>query len=150
MKLVLFEWITIAAMFLCTIYEWYAARFVKETGEVCGEIAWTMLAERTGVAKCSFLKKVMKKKTLSTSIPLSEGTYIVSNRFMNDVYVDASGPTVKLYLNVQKSKVYVSVLKGHISIDNRSCYANRTTRVEIHEYSRLRIMDVEVQFCRKG
>ena len=150
MKLVLFELITIGAMFLCTIYEWYATRSVKDVGEVCGEIIWTMLAERTGAAKCGFWQKVMKKKALSTSIPLSEGTYIVSNRFINDIYVEASGPIVKLYLNVQKNKVYVSVLKGHISIDNCTCYSNRTTRVEIPEYSRLRIADVEVQFCRKG
>lgn len=150
MKLVLFELITIVAMFLCTIYAWCVAGSVKDIGEASGEIIWNMFAERTGTAKNVFWKKVMKRNALGTSIALSEGTYIVSNRFANDIYVDASGPIVKLYLNVQRGKMYVSIIKGQISIDNCTCYANRTTRVEIPEYSRVRIADVEVQFCRRG
>ena len=150
MKVVLFELATIAAMFLCTIYAWCATGSVKNIGEASGEIIWNMFAERTGAAKNGFLQKVMKRNALSTSIALSEGTYIVSNRFSNDIYVDASGPIVKLYLNVQRGKVYVSIIKGHISIDNCTCYADQTTRVEIPEYSRVRIADVEVQFCRRG
>ena len=150
MRLVLFEVITIGAMFLCTIYEWYTTRFVKDTGEASGEILWTMSAERIGASKFRFWQKIMKKKVLSISVPLSEGPYIVSNGLINDIYVDSSGPVVKLYLNVQREKVYLSIMKGHISINNCTCYADRTNRFEIPEYSRIRIMDVEVQFCRKG
>ena len=150
MRLMLWELITLGAMLMCMIYEWSAIRRLKDIDADCGEIIWTMFAERTGAAKHGFWQKFIKKKSLSTSIPLSEGTFIVSNRLSGDIYVDSSGPAVKLYLNVQRGKLYVSILKGKISIDNCTCYANQTNRFELREYSSLRIADVTVQFCRKG
>lgn len=73
----------------------------------------------------------------------------MGNRLWDEIYVDSSGGTVRMYLNIQKEKMYLSVLSGSIYIDNQLYCADRSRRIEVQEYARIRISDIELKFGKR-
>ena len=149
MSIVVFQLITVGSLCLLTANEWVYLKFFGETGEDQGKITWNIISERTGTVKNSIWNIFTRKQLLQDRIGLSEGCYFMGNRRIDEIYVDSSGPRIKLYINVQRERVFLTVLKGYVSIENHTVYANDTIRLEIMEYSKIRIADIELQFSKR-
>lgn len=149
MKIVVFQVLTVGMLSLISVYEWVCFLLFGKTEEEQGEIVWNIISERIGTARKSMRNIFMNRKLLSEKIGLSEGCYFMGNRRRDEIYVDSSGPRIRLYVNVQKERVFLTVLKGHISIDSQVVYANRAARTELPDYSKIRIADIELQFMKR-
>lgn len=149
MKEVAFQILTIGSLFLFTIYECILMKSNKMK-EDNGKIVWNISSERIGVARRDFWKLIRGDRSLEANISLSEGCYILGNRWGDEIYIDSSGKRVKIYFNVQKEKIYLTVLKGRISINNHIYDANKSSRIRIMEYTRIKIQDIRVQFQRRS
>ena len=111
---------------------------------------WTMRARRVGPAKwrlCSFFARGSSEK-----IRLEEGTLIVGNRLRDECYIDDTGERVKLFLNVQRQKVLVNVLKGRAYVGGECLEADEDVdgRIEVRSGMKIELNDVELEFIRGG
>lgn len=150
MKVVVFQLLAVASLAVLAIFLWISMEFTRDGTNSDGELIWDLRVERIAAPKKKFWK-VWTEEGRQSNVSLPEGCYYCGNRrISDDIYVDSSGGTVRMYLNVQKEKLYLSVLKGNIYIDNQLYCADPSKRIEIQEYARIRISDdIEVRFNKR-
>lgn len=146
-----FELITILSLFVLTV-ALYLSGDMHRPLDVEDEsmTMWTMRARRVGPAKwrlCSFFVRGSSEK-----IRLEEGTLIVGNRLRDECYIDDTGERVKLFLNVQRQKVLVNVLKGRAYVGGECWEADEDVdgRIEVRSGMKIELNDVELEFIRGG
>ncbi len=148
MFIAMFEVITICAAIVFTVALGMSMKHTKMIDDD-REIAWYLRANRHGRARTSFRSILMSAEKLKDEVAVSEGTYCAGNRLIDDLYIDCSGQRIRLYLNVQKDKVFVSVLKGIISVDQNSYGADPEKRIEIREYATIVVGETQLQFRKE-
>ena len=148
MQAIGWELLTIAAAWIFVLTEWAARKYSSTTGEET-ESYWYLSAERTGTAENGLRQFLLPADRLKNEAALGEGRYYAGNRLTDDLYIDAAGPRIRLYINVQKDVVYLSVLKGTVSIDNHRCEADPGQRIRLREYTVMRVADAQLQLRRK-
>lgn len=146
---VIFQLLTVGSLFALAVFLWISMEFTRDGTEDDGELLWDMWSERIGAPKKKIWRVWNEGKNSQSYVALPEGCYFMGNRLWDEIYVDSFGCTVRMYLNVQKEKMYLSVLRGSIYIDNQLYCADRSRRIEIQEYSRIRISDIEVKFDKR-
>ena len=114
--------------------------------EGVGEALWFVYAARTGMAKSN---RFFFNNTMCDVEGIPQGCTLVGNRIWDDLYIDSSGERVKLLFNAQKDKLYVSVLKGSIKVDQYEYQANKKVRISIPEYTKLELEDIELTCKRR-
>lgn len=113
-----------------------------------GEIVWMLKATRIGSGEKTWFQKIIGKHVLKGSIALEEDQYWMGNRIQDELYVDAAGCRVKLYLNVQRDSVYLSVLEGEVMIQNQVYGPDKTSRILIRNNDTVLFEDLELQFLK--
>lgn len=149
MNILVFQITTITALIILTIYQWILLRFRIKTGESESEAIWDIHSERKGAAKHCFWNVFKSELGLQTDLAICEGCYFMGNRYRDDVYVDSYGQRVRLYLNIQFERIYITVVKGCVRIDNRVFEADLESRIEIPEHTTIRIGDIDLQFRKR-
>ena len=146
-----FELITILSLFVLTV-ALYLSGDMHRPLDVEDEsmTMWTMRARRVGPAKWrlySFFARGSSEK-----IRLEEGTLIVGNRLRDECYIDDTGERVKLFLNIQRQKVLVNVLKGKAYVGGECWEADEDVdgRIEVRSGMKIELNDVELEFIRGG
>lgn len=146
----IFELITIASAFLFMNYIFFFCGPFQDLEEDTEEPVWDMKAARIGSVKKSLRHLLMSRKKIQKTISLSEGSFRAGNGFMDDVYIDISGSRVSLYLNVQRDELYLSVLRGSMSIDYHTYEADAGQVIQIYSGDRVEIDDVKLIFRKRG
>lgn len=143
------ELITIGALLAFTAAEWFSISRSKESLDKAENELWYVRARRTGPAKGGIRSILLGRRNLSERIALGEERYLAGNRLVDDLYIDASGKRVRLFINVQKDKVFLTVLRGSVFISTCVYEADKTKRVEIKDMTKVVVSDVELEFIRK-
>ena len=112
--------------------------------EGAGEPLWFVYAARTGMAKKRFFNN-----TMCDAEGIPQGSMIAGNRIWDDLYIDSAGERVKLLINAQNDKLFVSVLKGSIKVEQYEYHANKKARISIPEYTKLVLEDIELTFKKR-
>ena len=118
--------------------------FVAENSEPL----WVVSTQRVKPARYTIRNIVLSGRKLSNSVTLHQESLILGNGMFDDVYIDTSGHRVKLYLNVQRDKIFLSVLKGSVMIDNNTFVANKKEIIPLEEFSQVKIEDVLLRFTK--
>ena len=147
-----FELITILSLFVLTVALWFSGEIRRKPLDVEDEsmTMWTMRARRIGPAKWRLRSLFAREST--EKIRLTEGTLTVGNRLKDECYIDDTGERVKLFLNVQRQKILVNVLKGRVYVGGE-CYEvdeDVDGRIEMRSGMKIELDDVELEFIRGG
>lgn len=147
-----FELITILSLFVLTV-ALYLSGDMHRPLDVEDEsmTMWTMRARRVGPSKWR-VHSFLVRGSNNEKIRLTEGTLIVGNRLKDECYIDDTGERVKLFLNVQRQKIMLSVLKGRIYIAGESYEADEDVdgRIELRTGMKIECNDLELEFIRGG
>ena len=146
---IVFELITIISLLALTVIFYLSGETKRGPFDTQAETMWTMRARRVGPARwClrSFARGSSEK------IRLEEGTLIVGNRLRDECYIDDTGERVKLFLNIQRQKVLVNVLKGRAYVGGECWGADEDVdgRIEVRSGMKIELNDVELEFIRGG
>lgn len=150
MSIIIWQMFTIIILIFFVLGTWISLNRGLESLDKKEAVHWEICARRVGTAKGSIRKKLMKKCQLSDEILLGENIYFIGNRFKDEIYIDDSGERLLLYANIQKEKVYLTVLKGVMKISNHFYEADKTKRIEIKDRMKISFSDVELEFIKKG
>ncbi len=150
--------LTVAAAFLLTAGLLLGAVRDKIIGEKTllrygqredqGEVLWFLRGTRIGTGEKTWFQKLMGKHFLKGTVALVEDQYWMGNRMEDDLYIDSAGSRVKLYLNVQRDSIYLSVLKGEVMVQNQIYGPDKTSRILIRDQEVILFEDVELVFLR--
>lgn len=113
-----------------------------------GKKLWDVRARRIGPAKVNIYNLLFKNKMFER-IALEEERYLAGNRMRDDFYIDVSGKRIRIFINVQQDKIYLTVLNGSVVISNCIYEADKTRRIEINDMTRVVVSDIELEFIRK-
>lgn len=125
---------------------------LRRKSDVCDknlEILWSVKAQRVGKAKNTIRHMFVNGSKLKDSIDLYEDTFILGNGMSDDIYIDTSAKRIKLYLNVQRENIYLTVLKGSVSIQNHTFVQNKEEIIKLNDLSKVVVDDIMLQFYRK-
>ena len=145
--IVIFQVLTVIALLALTVQEGIRLKKQCHRRDPCDKAVWKIISEQTGTVKSSFRLHRKIRKGFQHKVSLGEGCYFFGNRRRDEIYIDTSGQRVKMYLNVQQDRIYLTILKGNISINNQSYTEDRSSRIEISKYT-MKINDIEVRFER--
>ena len=111
-----------------------------------GEILWNVKAVRTGSVKFGLRRfLLMAGLPKVNEMPLEEGTYLIGNDRGCDIYLDVSGRgRTRLFLDVRPECVYLTVMKGTVTIAGTQYHANPGSRMELQEYMRIRVGNADL------
>lgn len=112
-----------------------------------GKTVWSMLTYKEGDNNSTFWQWI---RGYNYNAGLSEGTYTMTNnwKWPSDISIHSKGKPFKLFLNVSDKKLYITVVKGEIILDNLKLSANPTMRYPVMNASVIRVDDVKLQFSR--
>lgn len=113
----------------------------KRPLSIQGEILWHINARRNGRVEFSIRRLLhMLGKPGENSLELEEGSFIMGNGFGTDIYLDTPPQEkLKLFLDVRRDCVYITVLKGSVSIAGFRYKADPHKRICLDESMRFRI-----------
>ena len=132
----LWHWQLMTVIPLCCMcfYLYFAVGNLMRKSHSVGEIVWLAEMEKEGKLKI---------------LELPEGSFLVGNGLMNDIRIRTEGPTVRLYMNVQRREVAVSVLKGKIMIGNYTYQRDAKERIVLSDGKSVQIGNVSLRFVKK-
>ena len=145
----LFELLTIAALGFLTLQMGFSCR-KTDAGEGAAQAAWTVRALRLQPAKrtlWSLLAGLPSGSGDSAGLPLD--SCFLGNGLFDDCKVDAAGPRIRLYLNVQEDQIWLTVLTGSIVIGGSRYRRDPRSRIAIHDLDRIKLRDIELEFVKK-
>ena len=147
---IVFELITIISLLALTVIFYLSGETKRGPFDTQAETLWTMRARRGGPARWG-LRSFFARGS-SEKIRLEEGTLIVGNRLRDECYIDDTGERVKLFLNIQRQKVLVNVLKGRAYVGGECWGADEDVdgRIEVRSGMKIELNDVELEFIRGG
>lgn len=67
----------------------------------------------------------------------------------DDLYLDVSGKRVRLYINVQSDRLFLTVIQGAVHIEYHTYEADQGKRIEIPDRTKVIVSDLELEFIRK-
>lgn len=145
-----FELISILSLLALTVILYFSGETKRSPFDTQAETMWTMRARRVGPARWCLRSFFVRGS--SEKIRLEEGTLIVGNRLRDECYIDDTGERVKLFLNVQRQKVLVNVLKGRAYVGGECLEADEDVdgRIEVRSGMKIELNDVELEFIRGG
>ena len=147
---IVFELITIISLLALTVIFYLSGETKRGPFDTQAETMWTMRARRVGPAR--WCLRSFFARGSSEKIRLEEGTLIVGNRLRDECYIDDTGERVKLFLNIQRQKVLVNVLKGKAYVGGECWGAAEDVdgRIEVRSGMKIELNDVELEFIRGG
>lgn len=146
--IVFFQVMTVIGMTLLTI-KLLCSVFKNSEQDGTGEPLWFVTAKPIGMAKRSFFNRIFRDSTCNI-LGLPQGSIIAGNRWIDELYIASAGTRTKLLFNIQRDKLYVSVLKGSILIEGYEYLANKKARISLPDYSKLIICDdIELSFNKR-
>lgn len=144
-----FQISTIVFMLLLFLTMLKTEKRERRKEEEAEDICWNIKTFRVGKARKTFAYYFMPPGKLKDEIGLQTGVYVLGNGLFNDIYLDSAGDRTKIYLNVQRDKIYLTVLKGHIVMQSYRYEANAKEMIMLEDMSRTEIGDVMLQFCKR-
>ena len=143
---IVFELITIISLLALTVIFYLSGETKRGPFDTQAETMWTMRARRVGPAR--WCLRSFFARGSSEKIRLEEGTLIVGNRLRDECYIDDTGERVKLFLNIQRQKVLVNVLKGRAYVGGECWGADEDVdgRIEVRSGMKIELNDVELEF----
>lgn len=119
-----------------------------------GESLWKMTAVRSGTVRgglhfTHFLLTAGRPK--QKELGLSEGTYYAGNGTKNDIYIDESsgGKKIKMFLDVRRECIYLTIMKGSVTISGIKYEADPGKRLELMNHTRIRVGNVDLILKRE-
>ena len=83
-------------------------------------------------------------------LDLPVGNYLVGNGMFNDIYIDTGNEPLRMYWNIQKNKVLVTVLKGKIRISDKTYKSNQKEQILIEDNTRIYVGNLQLKFLKRG
>ena len=148
MWIVAFQLATIVSLVAFVIAAGSELMLGRTCGNAC-ETLWVVRAQRMGGKSGIRRKRFFKNTEYADTIALPEDVFLMGNRLWDDIYIDTGGGRIKLYLNVQKDKILLSVLEGQVVIHNRVAEKNGCTTMEIQDFTKIIVGELFLQFQRK-
>ena len=110
---------------------------------------WKVKAVRVGKARRTFSDYFLPPNYLQDVILLQTGVYTLGNGIWNDIYLDEAEEAVKIHLNVQQNQIYLTVLKGHVTIQSYCYHANSKEVILLEDMSKVEIGSILLKFSRR-
>ena len=126
--------LTVIPLGCMCFYLYFIVGNLMSKSDSIGEIVWIAELEKEG-----------KVKTLE----LPEGSFLMGNGLLNDIRIQVKGPVVRLYMNVQKNDLAVSVIKGKVQIGNYTYQSDKKERISLSDGKILQLENAKIRFLRK-
>lgn len=149
MKLVIFQLITIGMLACMTISIWLRVWRVERESKSFDETFWIVQMQRMGSTPRNLSYFWRKHRGMWDELELPLGVFFAGNRWRDTIYIGTGGERVRLFLNIQKSEVVLTVLEGRVQTRNGIYEANQSKQITLQDFSKVMIGDVELQFLRK-
>lgn len=97
-------------------------------------------------------EKIWKVRAANgAEILLGKNRYYMGNRLWDDVYIKTKGrkKRYRIYLNVQKDQILITVLRGSIVVDQKRYGTNYRRKIRVSEFSDVRIDGTEEIMFRR-
>ena len=148
-KTIVYQLLTTGSLFCFLICEIASFLIQRKPLVGRGEILWNVKAVRTGSVKFGLRRfLLMAGRPKLNEMPLEKGTYLLGNDRGCDIYLDVSART-RLFLDVRPECVYLTVMKGTVTIAGAQYHANPGCRMELHEYKRIRVGNVDLSLQKE-
>lgn len=153
-KLIVYQLLVIGSLLFFIISAILNIAFNKNPLMNQGEILWKMTAVRSGTVRgrfrfSRFLLTVGRPK--KQELGLAEGTYFAGNGTKNDIYIDeSSGKKLKVFLDVRREHMYVTVMKGSVTISGIKYEADPAKRLELKDHMRIRVGNIDLILRKEG
>lgn len=144
-----FQISTIIFMFLLFLTMLITPGRERRQGGTAEDVCWNIKAFRVGKAKKTFAYYFMSPGKMKDEIELQPGLYVLGNGFLDDIYLDSAGDRTNIHLNVHRDKIYLTVLKGYITMQSYRYEANAKEMILIEDMSRVEIGDIMLQFYKR-
>lgn len=149
MQIFTFQISTIIFMFLLFLTMFRTSRRERRQGGLAEDVCWNIKAFRVGKARKTVAYYFMPPGKLKDEIELQSGLYVLGNGIFDDIYLDSAGDRTKIHLNVHRERIYLTVLKGHVTMQSYRYEANTKEMILIEDMCRAEIGDVMLQFCKR-
>ena len=140
---------TVCFLILLTIIEIVDTHWRGNSMERRDVVLWRVSAKRTGVSRDNFRTKLFFLKNQDNEVALCEERYLAGNRLTDELYLDTGGNRVRLYINVQSDRLFLTVIRGCVHIEHHVYRADKSQRIEIPDRARVTVNDLELEFVRK-
>jgi len=131
MGLVVLQIITVLVMGVLTVFLLREITRSSAEEEESGEAFWTI-------------------KLPPDRLDMPTGNYLLGNGMFNDIYIDTGREPLRMYLNIQKNKIFVTVLKGKIRISDKTYKSNRREQIIIEDNTRVYAGNIQLKFLKRG
>lgn len=149
MKLVIFQLITIGMMASMTIGIWLRVGRAERESKSFDQTFWVVQMQRMGSTPRNLSYFWRKHRGMWNELELPLGVFFAGNRWRDTIYVGTDGERVRLFLNVQKNEIVLTVLEGRVQTRTGIYEANQSKQITLQDSSKVMIGDVELQFFRK-
>lgn len=134
----LFELLTILSLILLTAictYNCFLSLKEQPVNKSYENASWCIHANPIGIMS---RKHGFKANKSSHEVSLHNTSYLLGNRRTDNLQIPVSGMHICCYLNVQEHCIYLTVLKGEVSINGTPLLADPKKRVPLNSGSTLR------------
>ena len=149
MILVVCQLITIGMMAYMTVSVWLRVGYIEKEFTSFDETFWSVHMQRMGSTPRNFSYFWRKYRGMREELELPLGVFFAGNRWRDTIYLGTGGERVRLFLNVQKNEIVLTVLEGSVQTRTGIYEANQSRQIALQDFSKLMIGDVELQFFRK-
>lgn len=153
-KLIVYQLLVIGSLGFFIISAILNIAFNKNPLMNQGENLWKINAFRSGTVRgrfrfSRFLLTAGRPK--KQELGLAEGTYFAGNRTKNDIYIDeSSGKKLKVFLDVRRENIYLTVMNGSITISGIKYEADPAKRLELKDHMRIRVGNIDLILRKEG
>ena len=149
MKLVIMQLIVIVMLLFLLMTLWMHVVEVERADISYDETFWIVEVQNVGKPPRNFSYFLRKQGGLKREIQMPLGVFFAGNRWVDGIYLGTGGQRVRLFLNVQKNEIVMTVLEGSIQTRNGIQVANQTEKLSLNDYSKIIVGDLELQFCKR-
>lgn len=149
MNIAVFQVCTVCLLIFFTLLELVEMLLKQRRMDGRKAALWMVRAKRIGTAKKNFRTRLLTFGGRAQEAELGEDRYLAGNRMTDDLYLDVSGKRVRLYINVQSDRLFLTVIQGAVHIEYHTYEADQGKRIEIPDRTKVIVSDLELEFIRK-
>lgn len=117
--------------------------------EKAGHDIWLLKSQRFGPSTSGFLHRLLLHRHQSDEVGLEEGAFYMGNGVRDDIFLDTKEERVRVYLNVAKEKIYLTVLKGSVKINGYTYKKDPSRQLIIQDYTEVFVHEAKLTFQRR-
>lgn len=149
MKMMILQLIAIFMLAILVIGLWLRTWKEERAAKSYDKTFWLVQMQRMGKAPKNLSYFLRKKSGIGEELHLPLGVFFAGNRWTDTIYLGVGGERVRLFLNIQKEEIVLTVLEGKIQTKNGVYEANKREQISIHDFTKIVVGDLELQFLRK-